>query len=110
MSAETNPCLDCGACCQYFRVSFYQGELDTQPGGYVPVELTVQLTPFRVCMKGTEVGAGRCVAFQDDGRCAMYEQRPTTCCEFPAFLEDGSPNPECGRLRALLGIETAVSA
>ncbi|MGE8323794.1 MAG: YkgJ family cysteine cluster protein, partial [Pseudomonas sp.] len=24
--SEYNPCLDCGACCGYFRVSFFWGE------------------------------------------------------------------------------------
>jgi hypothetical protein len=23
---ESNPCLNCGACCNYFRISFYHGE------------------------------------------------------------------------------------
>lgn len=99
-----NPCFGCGACCRYPRVSFYHGELDTQPGGHVPAELTVQLTPFLVCMKGTEAGKGRCIAFGDDGLCTIYENRSSTCREFPAFLPDGSFNPECERLRNLLGI------
>lgn len=102
--SDGNPCYGCGACCRYFRVSFYHGELDTQPGGTVPGQYAIQITPFLACMKGTEMGKGRCVAFRDDGRCAIYERRPSTCREFPALLEDGSPNPECQRLRALLGI------
>lgn len=97
-----NPCLACGACCRYPRVSFYCGELDTQPGGVVPAESTVRVTPFRACMKGIEYGKGRCVAFQDDELCAIYEKHPSVCREFPAFRDDGSLNPECGRLRMLL--------
>lgn len=39
-----NPCLDCGACCSHFRVSFYCGELAGENGGQVPVELVTQLS------------------------------------------------------------------
>lgn len=105
-----NPCYGCGACSRYPRVSFYHGELDTQPRGTVPTGLTVQLTPFLVCMKGTELGEGRCVAFGDDCLCSIYEKRSSTCREFPALLQDGSRNPECERLRGLLGITQIVEA
>lgn len=104
MTGADNPCANCGACCRHFRVSFYHGELDTQPGGYVPADLCAPLTPFRACMKGTEMG-GRCIALQGDMRCGIYEHRPSVCREFPAFMEDGTPNPECARLRALHGVE-----
>lgn len=106
MAEAGNPCFGCGGCCRHFRVSFYHGELDTQPGGYVPAALTLPVTPFRACMKGTEQGEGRCVAQQDDGRCGIYDKRPSVCREFPAFMEDGSLNPECLRLRRLYGIDT----
>lgn len=99
-----NPCFNCTACCRWFRVSFYQGELDSQPGGWVPAGLTTPVTPFVVCMRGTEQGHGRCAALGEDGRCGIYAQRPSPCREFPAFLDDGRPNPECERLRGLLDI------
>lgn len=104
MTGADNPCAGCGACCRHFRISFYHGELDSQPGGYVPAGLCVPLTPFRACMKGTETGSGRCISLQDDMRCGIYAQRPSVCREFPAFMEDGSLNPDCLRLRALFGI------
>lgn len=97
-----HPCAGCGACCRYPRVSFYHGELDSQPGGYVPADLTSPLPPFRACMKGTEMGQGRCIAFGDDGLCTIYERRPSVCREFPTHLEDGTVNPECLRLKTLL--------
>lgn len=100
---EVSICADCGACCRHFRVSFYQGELDSFPGGYVPAEMTSEVTPFMVCMQGTETG-GRCVALQPNNRCAIYENRPSPCREFPAYLEDGSLNPKCVQLRAKFGI------
>ena len=55
----TNPCLDCGACCSHFRVSFYIGELAGENGGQVPLDLVTQMSPLRACMKGTEMGGGR---------------------------------------------------
>lgn len=105
MANEDNPCFGCGVCCSHFRVSFYHGELDTQPGGIVPAELTVPVTPFRACMKGTEAGQGRCIALGTDGRCTIYQKRPSVCREFPVYMEDGSMNPECLRLRAMYGIK-----
>ena len=109
-SGKDNPCFSCNACCRHFRVSFYHGELDCQPGGSVPTGMTVPISPFRVCMKGTESGHGRCIALNEDGRCNIYAQRPSVCREFPVFMEDGSINPECLRLRALLGIANAGAA
>jgi len=104
MTGKDNPCFGCSQCCRHYRVSFYHGELDTQPGGHVPAEMAVQVTPFRACMKGTEGGSVRCIALQNDGRCGIYEHRPSVCREFPVFMPDGSMNPDCLRLRALRGI------
>ena len=55
-------------------------------------------------MKGTESGHDRCIALQTDGLCSIYEHRPSVCREFPVFMENGSLNPECVRLRILHGI------
>ena len=43
------PCLSCGACCASFRVDFHVADLETTPGGCVPVALTVPVTgcPYR---------------------------------------------------------------
>jgi hypothetical protein len=88
----------------HYRVSFYQGEMDSQPGGYVPSDMAVSLTPFRACMKGTEKAPGRCIALGEDSLCSIYDNRPSVCREFPALMEDGSQNPECIRLQAMYGI------
>jgi len=106
---EANPCLSCGACCAHFRVSFYFGELSGEMGGCVPVELTSKINDFRAAMKGTESGNGRCVALCGDiGKpgvcCSIYPNRPTPCREFDPWLPDGSPNPDCQRLRAQQGL------
>lgn len=105
MSGSDNPCLGCSVCCMHYRVSFYQGEMDSQPGGYVPSDMAVSLTPFRACMKGTERAPGRCIALGDSGLCTIYENRPSVCREFPALMPDGTQNPECIRLQTLYGIK-----
>ncbi|CAM4258211.1 YkgJ family cysteine cluster protein [Kerstersia similis] len=106
---DSNPCLHCGACCSHYRVSFYFGELDGGNGGWVPAELTTPVTPHRVCMKGTEHAPVRCVALQgtvgEPGiSCAIYTQRPSPCRDFSLWEADGSPNPDCQRLRLALGL------
>lgn len=104
-----SPCLSCGACCAHFRVSFYCGEVADEAGGTVPPELVSQVGPLRACMKGTEYGGQRCIALrgelgQPGIHCAIYEQRPTPCRDFPSWEEDGTPNPDCQRLRLALGL------
>jgi Fe-S-cluster containining protein len=108
-SSASNPCLSCGACCAHFRVSFYCGEIAGESGGTVPPELVTQVSALRGCMKGTEYGGQRCIALRGElGKegisCAIYEQRPSPCREFPAWMEDGSPNPDCQRVRKAIGL------
>jgi uncharacterized protein len=108
-AGNDNPCTACGVCCQYFRISFYAGELAGMPQGTVPSELTSKLGPFHACMKGTEAGNGRCIALQGEvGQpgigCAIYADRPTPCREFPVWMPDGTPNPDCQRIRAANGL------
>ncbi|MEY2632271.1 MAG: hypothetical protein RIR00_925 [Pseudomonadota bacterium] len=114
MTDPDNPCLDCGGCCAYYRVSFYCGELAGGLMGEVPVELTSKVNDFLVCMKGTEQGRSRCIALvgelgQPGIRCLIYAQRPSTCREFAHWREDGSPNPDCQMLRARLGLPPLVA-
>lgn len=104
-----NPCFSCGACCAHFRVSFYCGELSGGSGGVVPAEMASMLNPVMACMKGTEAGGGRCIALrgtlgQPGIACGIYENRPTPCREYPTWLDDASPNPDCQRLRATIGL------
>jgi len=108
-----NPCLSCGACCAYFRVSFYCGEIadedENGSAGMVPPELVTQVGPLRAAMKGTEHGQGRCIALRGEigscnVHCSIYERRPSPCREFEPWLTDGSPEPDCQRVRALFGL------
>ena len=109
---DDNPCLGCGACCAHFRVSFYFGELEGASGGWVPIELTSKVNDFRAAMKGTESGNGQCVALEGKvGKgvsCSIYDKRPSPCREFEAWEADGSPNPDCQRLRVKHGLPELV--
>jgi Fe-S-cluster containining protein len=105
---QDNPCLNCGLCCNHFRISFYCGELDTQPMGFVPNEMTSKINDFFACMKGTETG-GRCTALigtpgQEGIKCSIYSNRPSPCREYEVWDDNGIPNPKCNELRAKAGI------
>lgn len=102
-----NPCIICGACCAFFRVSFYWAE-GNDAGGTVPVDLTEQVTPFLRCMTGTNNTTPRCVALLGtpgkSTRCEIYSDRPTTCSDFPASGENGITNEACNRARMKYGL------
>jgi len=107
-------CQQCGACCAYYRVSFYWGESNPAAGGTVPPELTERLTPFRVIMKGTGVKPSRCVALEGEvGKhvaCTIHTIRASTCREFGVHDVDGRPTihegdiERCDKARAAWGI------
>ena len=103
--SDDNPCKGCGLCCHRYRVTFYQGELDDN-GGIVPAEMVEPVTPFFVCMKGTGTNANPrgCVALTSEGKCGIYENRPSPCREFKVWEEDGTPSERCQKLRKLHGI------
>lgn len=103
-----NPCLECGACCATFRVSFYWAESEPALGGSVPPELTVKINDQRVAMKGTTVPEPRCVALVGEigchTHCSIYTNRSSTCREFKSALEDDEPDSACNRARAKWGL------
>ncbi|HEY7772202.1 MAG TPA: YkgJ family cysteine cluster protein [Marinagarivorans sp.] len=103
-----SPCLTCGACCSFFRVSFYWGECQSA-GGVVPDEITTQVAPQRACMQGTQGKPARCTALLgtvgSEVRCTIYQNRPSPCHEFTVHGENGVANEDCNRARAAHGIE-----
>ncbi len=105
--ADTNPCMQCGACCAYFRVSFYHGETDST-GGVVPAEMTEKVNDFMACMKGTDQKSPRCINLQGEvGQCvacSAYAQRPSPCREFDQSWVSGVHNAACDRARAAHGL------
>lgn len=110
MSSNDNQqsvCLTCGACCAYFRVSFFWGECEGN-GGTVPDALTCQISPYHVAMLGTDGRPARCVGLLGDVgqgvRCTLYLQRSSTCREFDASWSQGRPNPDCDAARRAHGL------
>ncbi|EAC1404637.1 hypothetical protein APX81_22705 [Escherichia coli] len=100
-----NPCMTCGACCAFFRVSFYWAEAD-DADGTVPANLTEQISPHHRCMSGTNQKNPRCVALEGTpGQavfCSIYDHRPSTCREFTTALADG--NEACSKARVHHGL------
>ncbi|HAU4330576.1 YkgJ family cysteine cluster protein [Citrobacter freundii] len=105
--SNLNPCMTCGACCAFFRVSFYWSEGD-DADGVVPAQLTEQVSPFLRCMTGTNQPRPRCVALcgtpGQSAHCTIYENRPTTCREFAMTGENGGVNEACNRARTYYGL------
>lgn len=101
---EQNACITCGACCAFFRVSFYWGDCEVDGKG-VPSELTEKLNDFLVCMKGTNQKQARCVALTGEiGQqvaCSIYADRSSTC---RAFDADSDPESECSKARHHWGL------
>jgi Fe-S-cluster containining protein len=88
-----NPCVQCGACCAFFRVSFYWEETTASDPGGVPTETTEELSEFLQCMQGTNQPHPRCKMlngkFGEEVACAISARRSSTCREFGLHLENG---------------------
>ncbi|WP_099141728.1 YkgJ family cysteine cluster protein [Xenorhabdus kozodoii] len=104
---QDNPCISCGACCAYFRVSFYWAETE-DGGGTVPVAMTEKLNNFMCCMKGTNEPHPRCInlcgEIGQSVSCSIYDKRPSPCREFPQAWETSDYNESCDRARAAYGL------
>lgn len=105
-----HPCQRCGACCGYFRVSFYWAETDDVTPEGVPVELTEESPPFLRTMKGTQSrGHIRCQALEGriggEVTCSIYSSRPTPCRSFEASFENGTRNKRCDEARLRYGMK-----
>ncbi len=103
-----NPCLACGACCAYFRVSFYWSEAEPFLGGQVPVALTVPINHHYIAMKGTDVKPVRCIALEgtisEAVSCSIYAQRSSTCHEVMPSWHNGVADEKCDRARLAHGL------
>ena len=105
----TNPCLSCGACCVFFRVSFYWGETDDNKEGGVPVDLTMPVAPFRRAMRQADGEGKPCIALNGTlGRkvnCTIYERRPSVCRDFIPSWFNGKHHPRCDKARKIIGLD-----
>lgn len=102
-----HPCLACGACCAYFRVSFHWSETLAESLA-VPPEATVAMSHHHLAMRGTEIVPPRCVALVGEiGElvyCSIYSSRPSSCRDFTASYENGEPNARCDQARVAKGL------
>jgi Fe-S-cluster containining protein len=109
LTPTVNPCLNCGACCAFYRASFYWSEASSEfnPGG-VPSELTEKLNDFRLAMRGTGGGNPRCIALKGfiggAVSCSIYEKRASICREFDPSWQNNIPNLRCDKARAAWGL------
>lgn len=98
-------CLSCGACCAFFRVSFYWAE-----GEGMPSEVVEELTPVYSCMKGTNQQNPHCVMLSGEiGQhvsCSMYEHRSSSCKEVQTGDEQCNKARHAYGLIALVNVET----
>lgn len=103
-----HPCLSCGACCAFFRVSFHWTETAAESHG-VPIALTTQISQYVNAMNGTDQAKPSCVALKgiigESTSCGIYEQRPGCCRIFKASFEDGSINERCEKARLSKGLK-----
>ena len=98
-----NPCLTCGACCAFYRVSFYWSEANDTTEGAVPVDMTCRVSPLRRVMKGTTGPKPHCIALQGeighDVYCSIYANRPSTSREFTVSERNNLRDNLCDRAR-----------
>ena len=106
MSEILNPCVSCGACCGYFRVSFYWAEAE-DGGGTVPF-LNGAFDPVPALHAGDQQQVPRCNALDGEiGKavsCSIYLNRPSPCREFDQSGENGLRNEACDRARERYGL------
>lgn len=92
MSSQ-NICLRCGACCAYFRVSFYWREADPSSGSKIPPALVEMENEIFDNMKGTNCSRPYCAALSGkigtEVHCAIYTDRPSPCREFGIHYQGG---------------------
>ena len=104
----SHPCLTCGACCAFFRVSFHWSEAEPATGGRVPIELTEPLRAHERVMRGTSQAQPRCIALDADigrySRCSIHPVRPSACAAVPASLEFGARSAQCDKARIAHGL------
>jgi Fe-S-cluster containining protein len=105
---QINPCLTCGACCAYYRASFYWAESDlAQPDG-VPSELTEKMNDFRLFMRGSTGSEPRCIALMGfigkKVNCSIYDRRASVCRDFPPSWENNIHNERCDKARTAWGL------
>ena len=105
---KIHPCLKCGACCAFFRVSFHWSETLAESHG-VPSGMTTKISPHLNAMIGTNQTKARCIAFKGvigkSANCKIYSHRPSCCRIFKASFEDGERSHGCEEARKSKGLK-----
>ena len=70
-------CTKCSNCCTSFNCGEPKGDELKKIAEYLDED------PEEVAGKWTNGAKGRCPMLGDDGRCSVYEVRPSTCRKFP---------------------------
>lgn len=110
-----HPCIQCGACCAAFRVSFQAREISDGGPWQVPSSMIETSGDGSggdgvVCtLKGTDKKhRPACVALEGTiGKkvnCRIYNNRPSPCRNFLASYEDGIHRPRCDEARIKHGL------
>lgn len=104
-----SPCMACGACCAYFRVSFPTVETNDVSGHEVPLDETLFLNDSQRYMKGTQGATPRCIALEGhvgfNVKCTIYENRPSSCRTFNLSWKDDIGNARCDLARGAFGLQ-----
>lgn len=104
----SNPCLTCGACCAYYRVSFYWAESDPFLGGNIPQHLTTPINQHLVAMVGTTSKPARCCALEGNigeyVNCSIYPNRPSSCYDVMPSGHNGEIDEKCEKARKAHGL------
>lgn len=102
VSKRPVPCIDCGACCNYFKIKF-----DAKSNPQVPKNKIIQIKD-ETYMMGAHVFKGKCTAITGsigkDSLCSIYLNRPDVCKAFEVWQEDGTQNPRCVKAREYYGL------
>ena len=103
-----HPCLNCGACCAFYRVSFHWSETLAESFN-VPKARTESISNHLNAMCGTNQAQPQCVALVGvvgkSTSCEIYDNRPSCCRSFKASFEDGSQNLDCEKARKSKGLK-----
>lgn len=95
--SEQDACLSCGACCAFFRVSFYGAEAVA-----IPAQMVEDLSPVYSCMVGTNQTQPHCIALEgkigERVGCRIYPVRSSTCKQ----VQMG--DSQCQKARAAYGL------
>lgn len=109
LDPNKNYCLDCGACCNYFKVYFTKEE-SSELGGQVPSDFIEKYDRKNMNMIGRQKFRSgiKCKALEGEiGKqvsCSIYENRPSVCRAFEVISPEGVQNPRCKKAREFYGL------